>query len=71
MNYLKEPGFLLRLAIAAGYVVLAVYLFLHPNILSFLSKEMTWIFAAVILLYGLFRAYRGYLFYKEQEEDQL
>jgi hypothetical protein len=68
MEFYKDPGFLLRIAIAAGYIVLAIYLFTHPGILSFLSKELTYVFSALILLYGLFRIYRAYQFFKEEEE---
>jgi hypothetical protein len=67
MEFYKDPGFILRLVIVAGYIALAVYLFIHPGILSFLSKEMTYAFAAVILLYALFRGYRAYQLFKEEE----
>lgn len=69
MEYLKNPGFILRVAIALGYCLLSLFLFLHPEVLTFLSKELTYAFGALILIYGLFRAYRAFITFNEDQED--
>ena len=58
---------MLRIAIAIGYALLAIFLFIHPEVLTFLNKEMVYAFGVVILIYGLFRAYRAYVTFKEEE----
>lgn len=68
MEYFKNSGFILRMAIAVGYCLLALFLFLHPEVLTFLSKEMSFAFGGVILIYGLFRAYRAYAMFKEEQD---
>jgi hypothetical protein len=70
MNFLKDPGFVLRISISIAYVVLAVYLFLHPDVLAFLTHNLVYAFSAVIFIYGLFRGYRAILLYKEQHDDE-
>lgn len=67
MNFLRDPGFLIRIAIAAGYIALSVFLFVRPDILNFLGKQMTYLFSAVILIYGLFRGYRAWQLFQEQQ----
>jgi hypothetical protein len=67
MEIFKNPGFLLRIFIAAGYIVLAVFLISYPNALSFLTKDMTYGFSAVLIIYGLFRGYRAFQQYKEEQ----
>lgn len=67
MNLFSHPGFVLRICIAAGYIVLSIFLFLRPYILSFLTTELTYGFSVVLLLYGFFRIYRAYEMYKNDE----
>lgn len=70
MNFLKQPGFILRMSISAGYIILAIYLLVYPTALSFLTKEMTYAFSAVLIIYGLFRAYRAFQQYKEEIDEK-
>lgn len=66
MKIFQDPGFIIRTLTAIGYVILGIVLALHPTIISFLSKEMTLIFSAVLVIYGLFRGYRAWQLYKEK-----
>ncbi|MDB5228807.1 MAG: hypothetical protein JWN78_3000 [Bacteroidota bacterium] len=67
MEFFKNPGFILRITTAICYIVLGGFLFAHPTIITFISKQMNYAFAAVLIIYGLFRAYRAYHFYKDEE----
>jgi len=67
MEFIKNPGFILRIIIAAGYILLGILLIFHPSALGFLSKDMTRAFSVVLILYGLFRGYRAYQFYRDEE----
>ncbi|MFN8236541.1 MAG: hypothetical protein U0T77_00100 [Chitinophagales bacterium] len=67
MEFLKNPGFILRVIIAAGYILLGILLIIHPSALGFLTKDMTRAFSAVLIIYGLFRGYRAYQFYKDEK----
>ncbi len=66
MEFLKNPGFLLRIFISAGYIALAIFLITYPSALSFLSEDLTYAFSGVLIIYGLFRGYRAYQQYKEE-----
>ncbi len=66
MNIFQDPGFIIRTLTAIAYVVLGIFLALHPYIISFLSHQMTYAFAAVLIIYGLFRGYRAWQLYKEK-----
>ncbi|MBK9330041.1 MAG: hypothetical protein IPM95_12230 [Sphingobacteriales bacterium] len=67
MNFLQSPGFILRVIIAAGYIILGILLIIHPSVLGFLTKDMTRAFSAVLIIYGLFRGYRAYQFFNDEE----
>lgn len=67
MKNLKNPGFIIRMAIAAGYIVLAVILLLHPEIINFLSRGMVYAFCTLIIIYGSFRGYRALQLLKNED----
>ena len=68
MQFLKNPGFIIRIAIAVGYILLSILLLYIPNSSTILSQNMLYLFCALLMAYGIFRLYRAYLLYKETEE---
>lgn len=61
-----QPAFLLRAAIAIGYIVLGVLLLTMPLTLKILNKTTQPLFAVVLLAYGSFRMYRAVQMLKEE-----
>lgn len=59
MNVFKQPGFLLRLAIAIGYICLGVLLFFNYKEMDILNKKWSVALAALLLVYGAFRVFRA------------
>lgn len=54
----KNPVVLLRGIIAIIYIVFGVFLFFNLYYLSFVQLKYRPVFAAVIMLYGIYRLYR-------------
>ena len=67
MNAFKNPGFLLRIAIAVGYICMGLLLFFSHKEMQLLSKEWNLALAALLFAYGIFRTFRAYQLYKEDE----
>ena len=70
MAFIKNPGFILRISISIGYIMLGIMLSIHPSVISFLSVEMTYIFCSLLVIYGLFRGYRAYEIYQKTEKEK-
>ena len=67
MNKFLNPAFLLRLAIALGYIILGVVLLAYPINLALLNSTTKPLFALLLSAYGLFRLYRAVQILKEEE----
>jgi hypothetical protein len=67
MNYLKNPGFIIRVAISLGYVVLGIMLLANYRRIDFLTPKFSILLAVLLFVYGIFRAYRAYRFVHEEE----
>jgi len=67
MNKFLHPAFLLRLAIALGYIVLGIVLLTLPLHLALLNTATKPLFALLLLMYGFFRLYRAFQILKEEE----
>jgi hypothetical protein len=67
MNYLKNPAFIIRLAIALGYIVLGIMLLVNYRCFDLLTPKFSILLAALLVVYGFFRAYRAYRFIHEEE----
>lgn len=61
-----QPAFLLRVAIAIGYIVLGVLLLTMPLTIKILNNITQPLFAALLLAYGGFRIYRAVQMLKEE-----
>ena len=67
MNKITNPAFLLRFAIAAGYIFLGAALLFLPVTLALLNKTTKPLFALLLTAYGIFRLYRAFQILKEEE----
>ncbi|MFN8295765.1 MAG: hypothetical protein U0T69_06185 [Chitinophagales bacterium] len=67
MNQFLNPAFLLRLAIAIGYLFLGAALLFFPVSIAILNKTTRPLFALLLVAYGLFRLYRAFQILKEEE----
>ena len=68
MNAFKKPGFLLRIAIAIGYIIMGIILLINYKEMQLLSKEWNLALGALLTAYGVFRAFRAIQLYKNNEE---
>ncbi|MBP6660225.1 MAG: hypothetical protein KA174_06055 [Chitinophagales bacterium] len=66
MGKFNNPGFILRIAIAVAYILIGISVFLIKNVSIFSSDILKYAFAALLISYGIFRAYRAFQLYKEQ-----
>ena len=67
MNFLKNPAFLFRLAIALAYIGLGIALLVNKNAAFFLSSGIKYVFAALLIAYGCFRVYRAWNQFQNDE----
>lgn len=67
MQIFKNPGIVIRFAIAIGYVLLSILILISPFVKTILSDNMKYLFSALLFAYGIFRCYRAYQLYKEIE----
>lgn len=58
--------FALRIAIGAGYLILGIYL-ISGKVQTGLPNPFQPILGVAAILYGVFRMYRSYIYYKEGE----
>lgn len=68
MNRFLNPAFLLRFAIAVGYIILGILLLTMPIIVKLLNKTTQPLFAILLMAYGCFRLYRAYQIVKEDNQ---
>jgi hypothetical protein len=68
MNAFNNPGFLLRIAIAIGYIIMGIILLINYKEMQLLSKEWNLALGALLTAYGVFRAFRAIQLYKNNEE---
>ena len=61
-------GFLLRIAIAIGYIIMGIILLINYKEMQLLSKEWNLALGALLTAYGVFRAFRAIQLYKNNEE---
>lgn len=66
MNKFMQPAFLLRAAIAIGYIVLGILLLTMPLTIKILNNTTQPLFATLLLAYGSFRIYRAVQMLKEE-----
>lgn len=67
MQFFKNPGIVIRAAIAVAYILLGILVIFTP-LSGVLSDNMKYIFSILLIAYGIFRCYRAYQLYKEIEE---
>jgi len=67
MNKYTQPAFLLRFAIAAGYIILGGALLLLPVNIALLNATTKVLFALLLMAYGIFRLYRAFQLLNEEE----
>ena len=65
MGNLNNPGFVLRIAIAIAYILIGISLFFIKNLTIFSSDTLKYVFAFLLISYGIFRVYRAFQLYKE------
>ena len=70
MNFFKNPGVVIRLFIAVGYILLSVLLFITPIASETLSRNLKFAFCVLLFAYGVFRLYRAYQLFKEINNEQ-
>lgn len=70
MNFLKNPGLVVRFLIAIGYILLSILFFFSPITSETLTKNLKYAFCALLMIYGLYRVYRAYQLYKELNDEQ-
>lgn len=70
MNFLKNPGLLIRAFIAIAYVFLGILILTSPISTEVLSKSLKYIFGVLLMVYGLFRCYRAYQLYNDLKDEQ-
>lgn len=51
--------FLFRFLIAIGFIILSIVIYFYRDVTG-LSPTQTYIFSALLAVYGLFRVYRAY-----------
>jgi hypothetical protein len=64
----KIRDFLLRIAIAIGYIIMGIILLINYKEMQLLSKEWNLALGALLTAYGVFRAFRAIQLYKNNEE---
>lgn len=69
MSKLTNPVFILRFAIAIGYIVLGILLVVLPISLELLNKTTKPLFSILLIAYGLFRLYRAFHTLKEEASE--
>lgn len=70
MSLFKNPGLIIRFAIAIGYILLSISLFFSPITSETLSKNLKFAFCAVLFAYGVFRCYRAYQLFKDINDEK-
>jgi len=68
MQFFKNPGIIIRVSIAVGYMLLSIIMLFSPMSATILSKNMKYLFCLLLMAYGIFRCYRAYQLYKELEQ---
>lgn len=66
MNPLLNPSFILRFAIALAYIILGGLLLFSSVTIKIFNSTTQYAFAALLILYGLFRMYRAFKSLKEE-----
>ncbi|MFN8282517.1 MAG: hypothetical protein U0U67_04845 [Chitinophagales bacterium] len=66
MGKFAQPGFILRIAIAVAYVLIGTSIFFIKNLTIFSSDTLKYLFAALLIGYGVFRIYRAFQLYKDE-----
>lgn len=69
MQFLKNPGIIIRVAIAVAYILLGILVIFTP-LSTILSDKMKYVFSILLIAYGIFRCYRAYQLYKDVEESK-
>lgn len=64
-NY-NNPGFILRISIAIAYLLIGASLFFIKNLSLFSSDTFKYLFAVLLVSYGVFRIYRALKMYKDE-----
>lgn len=67
MDFLRNPAFILRALIALAYVAMGFVLLANAKALTFLSPLMKYAFALLLIAYGIFRGYRAWNMFKNDE----
>ncbi len=66
MGKFNHPGFILRIAIAIGYVLIGAAALFLKNLNLFSSDTLKYGFGILLISYGIFRMYRAFQMYKEE-----
>jgi hypothetical protein len=66
MGKLNNPGFIIRIAIAIGYILIGSSVFFIKNISIFSSNILKYAFSVLLISYGVFRVYRALQLYKQE-----
>lgn len=67
MEFLRNPAFILRALIALAYVGLGLALLVNARALLILAPAMKYAFAVLLIAYGIFRGYRAWNMFKNDE----
>jgi hypothetical protein len=67
MKPFLNPAFILRFSIAIAYIILGIVLLVLPVKISLLNDTAKFLFAGLLVIYGVFRLYRAFRALKENE----